>query len=234
MTKKTIWVVVLLIGGYVMCQAVADVAATKLVHIGSMVIPAGTFVFTITFTLRDLIHKRLGKQWARTVIIAAGIFNLFMAGYLALMTYLPAPPFFALGDSWNAIFSLVPAITLGSITAEVVSELLDTEVYHWWKTRIETRLHSPQWARVLVSNAIPLPVDSVVFAFTAFVFFPMLFGQEALPFSVAWSLVAGQIVWKAAVTVISMPLIYAVTIRAIRSGHMTAGRITAATIPAIL
>ena len=90
MNKKTIWTVVLLIGGYVVCQAIADVAATKLVQVGGMIIPAGTFVFTITFTLRDLIHKRLGKQWARTVIIAAGIFNLFMAGYLALMTFLPS------------------------------------------------------------------------------------------------------------------------------------------------
>ena len=40
---------------------------------------------------------------------------------------------------------------LASIVAEVVSELVDTEVYHWWVTKVTTR---HQWARVLVSNGI--------------------------------------------------------------------------------
>jgi len=208
MSTKTIWIVVLLIGSYIACQIIADVSATKMIVIGGIVLPAGSLIFTVTFTLRDLIHKRLGKQWARTCIIAAAGFNLLMAGYFMLGAAIPAPVWFELGDAWDAIFAIVPAITLGSIAAELVSELLDTEVYHLWRQHIEERWHTPQWMRVLVSNVISLPVDSFVFALLAFVILPPLFGAEALPLSIALGLVGGQIIWKAIITVVSMPAIY--------------------------
>lgn len=207
MTKKQIWTIVLLVGGYTICQAIADVGATKFVQLGGVTIPAGTFIFAITFTLRDLLHKRLGRSWARAAIVCSGLFNVVQATYLAAMGALPYPPFFALGEAWSSVFALVPAITAGSILAEVISELVDTEVYHLWWTKLP---NAPQWTRVLVSNVVSLPLDSFIFGTLAFVVLPPLFGGHAEPFGVAMSLVSGQILWKAAVTVLSMPAIYLV------------------------
>ena len=153
MDRRTIWIVASLAGGYIFCQLLADVAATKIVEIGGVVLPAGTFIFAITFTLRDMIHKRLGKEWARTCIWLAGILNLFMALYLWFVAMLPAPEFYTLAEAWSQIFTLVPAIVFASITAELVSELIDTEVYHWWW---KTREGYPQWTRVAVSQQFPL------------------------------------------------------------------------------
>jgi len=207
MSRKNIWTVILLVGGYVICQAIADIGATKMVQLGGLVIPAGTFIFTITFTLRDMLHKRLGKEWARAAIICAGLFNIVMAGYLALVARLPAPAFYGLSEAWSSIFALVPAIVIASITAEVVSELLDTEVYHVWKSKLPK---APQWSRVLVSNGISLPIDSLIFGVLAFVLLPPLFGGDAIPLAAVWGIVAGQIVWKGAVTLVSLPGIYLV------------------------
>lgn len=197
--------VIIIISLYVACQMIADIAATKIVQIGTLIMPAGTFVFALTFTLRDIIHKQLGKQWARSAIIAALVANVLMSGYLALATLLPSPDFFVLSDAWNAIFLLVPAITIASIVAEFVSEMLDTEVYHAVKTRLPK---APQWSRVLLSNGIALPIDSLIFALLAFVVLPPLFGAESLPIGVALSIVWGQTIFKLLVTIISMPLIY--------------------------
>ena len=207
LSKSTIWAIVTLIGSYILCQAVADVGATKLVDLRGVVMPAGTFIFAVTFTLRDLIHKRLGKEWARAAIVLAGFLNVFQAGYLLFVSRLPAPVFYANSTAWSSIFSIVPAITVGSIVAEVCSELLDTEVYHYWSHRFEK---FPQWTRVLVSNAVSLPVDSVIFALLAFVVLPPVFGAQATPLVSAWSIVSGQIIWKAIMTVLTMPLIYLV------------------------
>ena len=211
MKKSTIWIVVALTGLYFACQIIADVSATKLVEMWGIVLPAGSMIFAVTFTLRDMIHKRLGRSWARICIVLAAVFNLLMAGYFLLVAALPSPVWFqAEAEAWNAIFTFVPAIVLGSIIAELVSELLDTEVYHSWKKYAEDRWHTPQWMRVLVSNAVSLPVDSFIFALFAFVLLPPLFGAEALPLAAAWAIVGGQIVFKAAVTLVSMPLIYLV------------------------
>lgn len=207
MKKSTIWTIVALVGAYLVCQAVADVAATKMVTMWGIVLPAGSIIFAATFTIRDLIHKRLGKEWARAAIVCAGVFNVIQASYLWWMAQMAYPPFFKLGEAWTAIFAIVPAITIGSITAEIVSELVDTEVYHQWKEKFS---QLPQWSAVLASNFVSLPLDSFVFGTLAFVVLPGLFGGEPLPFMVAMNLVVGQIVWKALVTVVSLPSIYLV------------------------
>lgn len=206
MKQKQIRTIVILVGLYVICQAIADVGATKIVQVGSITMPAGTFIFALTFTVRDMIHKRLGKAWARTAIFAAGAFNVLQAVYLALMGLMPSPVFFGLGDAWNSIFALVPAITAGSIVAEVLSEWIDTEIYQVVKARTAW----PQWTRVLLSNAVSLPLDSFVFGMLAFVVLPPILGGHAMPFAAAMGVAFGQVVFKAVVTVVSLPGIYLV------------------------
>lgn len=207
MDKRTIWVITVLVGGYIFAQAIADIAATKLVQIGPFAVPAGTIIFTVTFTFRDMIHKRLGMEWARACIWMAAIFNLAMAFYLRAMAALPAPDYYPFTEAWSSIFSFVPAIVLASIAAELVSELIDTEVYQWWRN---TRRDAPQWTRVLVSNAVSLPIDSILFASLAFLLLPPLFGINALPLAALPPIIAGQILLKAIITFVSMPLIYLV------------------------
>lgn len=203
--RKQIWTIVFLVGAYIFCQAIADVAATKFVVLWGIVLPAGSIIFALTFTLRDLVHKRLGKEWARACIFWAGVNNVFMAGYLLWMARLPAPAFYTNAAAWSAIFNFVPSIVLGSIVAEVTSELVDTEVYHWTSKRFNGVW---QFMRVLISNAVSLPLDSFIFGTLAFVVLPHLFGAQAVPFVDAMALVVGQIMFKAVVTGISLPTIY--------------------------
>lgn len=208
MTKRQVWTIVTLIGAYVVCQIIADVAATKFVELRGVVMPAGSIVFALTFTLRDMIHKRLGKEWARAAIVTAAGLNLFLSGYMWLMVKLPAPVWFGLSDAWGNIFALVPAITLGSICAEMLSELTDTEVYHFWKSRF---VNLPQWTRVAASNLVSIPLDSLVFSLLAFAILPPLFGSDGMS---AWDAITrvtgGQVLYKSAVTLVSLPGIYLV------------------------
>lgn len=208
MNRNTIWAIVSIIGLYVACQLIADVSATKLVQVGGIVLPGGSIIFAVTFTLRDMIHKRLGKEWARAAIVMAAAFNVILAAYMALMARMNYPEFFALGDAWGSIFAIVPAITIGSIVAELVSETIDTEIYQLWKDKLKKL---PQWTRVLASNAVSIPVDSLVFSMLAFVLLPGLFGAESIGFMDAMKgIFSGQVVYKAIVTILSLPMIYLV------------------------
>lgn len=214
MRRKDIWMIVALVGGYILCQAVADIGATKLVTVAGVVIPAGTFMFAFTFTLRDLVHKRLGKEWARSAIFCAGVFNIFQAGYLALVAKLPTPEYYPMGEAWDQIFAIVPAITAASIIAEVITQLVDTEVFDWWRRRFG---NLPQWSAVLVSNMVGLPLDSAVFAVLAFVVLPPVLGGDTLSLATALGVSGGQVIWKVLVTLISMPGIYLVKEKPIES-----------------
>ena len=62
---------IVVISLYIAAQMLADIASLKIAFIGGFSIDAGTFIYPLTFTLRDLVHKRLGKSVARKVIVLA-------------------------------------------------------------------------------------------------------------------------------------------------------------------
>jgi uncharacterized integral membrane protein (TIGR00697 family) len=200
-------IAVIVVASYAAAQMLSDIASLKIAIIAGLAVDMGTFIYPITFTLRDVVHKVLGKKNAQVLIITAAVINVLMAIYLAWVARVPSDPSWGLGAEFSAILGPVWRIVSASIAAEVVSELIDTEVYHWFVTRITTRY---QWARVLVSNSVSIPIDSFVFAVLAFAPLP---GLEDHFLTVPWNVV-GQIflfnlMVKYAVTLVSMPLIYA-------------------------
>jgi uncharacterized integral membrane protein (TIGR00697 family) len=190
---------VIVVAAYIAAQMLADVASVKIGVIAGLAVDMGTFIYPITFTLRDLVHKVLGRGSARVLIVAAGVINLFMAAYLMWAASFPSDPSWGLGAEFAAVLAPVWRIALASIVAEVVSELLDTEVYHAFVTRV-TRRH--QWARVLVSNSISVPVDNLIFSVGAF--------AGVLPWEAVWGIFIVNLLVKYAVTLLSLPLIYLV------------------------
>ncbi|MFQ5616557.1 MAG: queuosine precursor transporter, partial [Anaerolineales bacterium] len=157
--------VVLVVAAYIAAQMLADIASLKIGVIGGLAVDMGTFVYPITFTLRDIAHKLLGKRNVRALIISAGVINLFMSVYLMWSASVPGDPEWGLGNEFQAILGPLWRIVIASILAEVISELVDTEVYHWFVTKITRRY---QWLRVLVSNSVSVPIDNVIFTIRAF------------------------------------------------------------------
>ena len=190
---------VVIISVYIAAQLLSDIGSLKIARIAGFSIDAGTFIYPLTFTIRDLVHKQLGKEVARTVIILAAGINLFMVAFFQFAAWLPQDPGWGLGNEFTSILGPVWRIVVASIAAEVISELIDTEVYHFWVTRITRR---NQWARVLISNAVSIPIDSLIFCWMAFGF--------TLPHSVVWSIFFANIIVKGMVTFISLPAIYLV------------------------
>ena len=184
---------------YIAAQMLSDIASLQIVQFIGLSIDAGTFIYPITFTLRDLAHKTLGLKGVRVLIISAAAINLFMAGFFWFVSILPPDELAGSSHAWGNVLSPVWRITIASIIAEIVSELTDTEVYRIWIEKVTTKY---QWTRVLSSNLISVPIDSFIFVFLAF--------YGTMPVSSVIQIVWGNIVIKYVVTIISMPWIYIV------------------------
>lgn len=99
----------------------------------------GTLFFGFIFTLRDYIHSVYGKLYAIGVIITAAVVNLVL--------------------SLLGAFDI--RILIASVIAFLTSELTDTEIYH--------RASKDKWyLRVLKSNIVSIPIDTVLFTTIAF------------------------------------------------------------------
>jgi queuosine precursor transporter len=190
-------IAMLSIVSYIAAQILSDVSSLKIASFMGLSIDAGTFIYPFTFTIRDLIHKIWGKAMARKIIITAAVINLFMALFFQFVIWLPSDPSWGLQDQFATILGPVWRIVIASILAEVISELVDTEAYQYFIDKISKKF---QWARVLFSNFIAIPLDSLIFSFVAF------YGQ--LPIEVVWSIVLANILVKGAFTLLSLPLIY--------------------------
>jgi uncharacterized integral membrane protein (TIGR00697 family) len=199
-------IAIVAVGAYVGAQVIADVTSLKIGTFTGRAVDMGTFIYPITFTLRDIVHKALGKRAARALIVTAAVVNVFMALYLQWAAKAPTDPSYALGPEFEAVLAPLWRITAASILAEVVSELADTEVYHWFVRRVTTR---HQWARVAVSNAVSVPLDNVIFAVGAFGALPGLQDHAlTLPWDVVWEIFLVNLTVKALVSACSLPLIY--------------------------
>lgn len=175
----------------------SDIASLKIGVVAGLAVDMGTFIYPITFTLRDVVHKVLGKRNAQVLIIAAGVINIFMALYLKFAAAVPSDPSWGMGAEFSAILAPVWRIVAASIVAEIVSELVDTEIYEWFVTKVTEQY---QWARVLTSNSVSVPVDNAIFAVGAF--------AGVLPWGVVWEIFLINLIVKYGMTLLSLPLIY--------------------------
>jgi uncharacterized integral membrane protein (TIGR00697 family) len=135
------------------------------------------------------------------VIVATAVFNMALALGIWATAHLPGdannpmPAQTEFGPTMQAAWRVVAA----SIIAQVIAELLDTEAYRAWVRRFAD---SAQWGRVLVSNAVSVPIDSVVFVLIAF--------GGLWPAGLIKSVIWTNIVWKGLFSVALIPLIYMV------------------------
>ncbi len=124
---------------YIAAVLVANATAVTFIPLPLFgLVSVGTLFFGVTFTQRDRVH-RAGKRQVYT-----------MLGVTAVLATLES---FLLDVPWRII--------VASSLAILLAEAADTEVYH--------RLRRHGWyARVAGSNAVSIPLDSIIFTVTAF------------------------------------------------------------------
>lgn len=197
--KRFMRTTIIIISAYIAAQMLSDIASLKIIVILGLSMDAGTLVYPFTFTLRDLVHKKVGISGARVVIVVAAVINLLMAGLFWLVSEIPGDPEVGVQAAFATVLAPVWRIVIASIIAEVVAEMIDTEVYRIWIERVTRRY---QWARVLSSNAVSIPIDSAIFCSIAF--------GGVLPTHVVVAIFFSNLIIKSIVTVVSIPGIYLV------------------------
>ena len=123
---------------YVVCTLLANYTFDSFLPLGYGLVNVGTLFFGLTFTQRDRVHQ-FGRNYAYLMIFAAAAANLVTA--------------LSLGTPLRYVVVGFAAILL--------SETADTEVYQ--------RFIQRRWlTRVATSNAVSIPIDTVVFTVFAF------------------------------------------------------------------
>ena len=178
---------------YVAVVCIAQVAANKIVvlPVWHLAAPGGTYAIGVALALIETVHRtaptrREGWLNAQLVIGLGFVASALLAGYLALVAHLtPAFP----GQHFDQVLGSTWRIVGASLAAFAISETTDNVLGAWARDRV------PDWARVIGTNLVSTPLDSLVFILVAF-------GAGKL------GLVKGQFVAKMEATVlVGLPLV---------------------------
>jgi uncharacterized PurR-regulated membrane protein YhhQ (DUF165 family) len=173
-----------LTGLYVAVVCSAQIGAQKIVVLPwtDLSVPGGAYVIGVALALIEVAHhtaptRRQGWVNAQVMVACGFVASGLLAAYIAIVdaseAAFPGQHFGELADTWR--------IVVGSLAAFAVSETIDNGLGAWLRGR------TPDAARVLATNAVSAPLDSLVFLAVAF---------GSLEF------IEGQIVAKLAATVV--------------------------------
>jgi len=153
-----------------------------------ILVSVGTLVFGITFTQRDRMHAR-GRPFVYKVIFFTAILNLVMLTSLRylwgawLLEACRAKGWEWFGEATAMLMDNGWRVFVASFMAIIIAESADTEIFHHYRDR--------SWmGRVTRSNAVSIPLDSVLFNLVAFA------GSAFFPALVLAKVILGEIIAK--------------------------------------
>lgn len=159
-------VYVVLAGIFITNAIVAELIGGKLIDVGPAVMSIGILPWPIVFVTTDLINEYFGEKGVRklSIITACLIAYTFILLFFAMQ--IPSSEVSTISTSqFNAVFGQSQLIIVGSITAFLVSQLIDVSVFHFFKRKTGER---KIWLRSTGSTVISQLFDSFIVLGIAF------------------------------------------------------------------
>jgi len=165
-SKKDI-VYVVLAGIFITNAIVAELIGGKLIHVGAAVMSIGILPWPIVFITTDLINEYFGEKGVKklSLITAALIAYCFVLLYIALKIPAVQGENLITDSQFTAVFGQSMWIIVGSITAFLVSQLIDVTIFHFVKNRTGNRMI---WLRSTGSTVVSQLFDSFIVLGIAF------------------------------------------------------------------
>jgi queuosine precursor transporter len=163
--KDTVYVI--LAGIFITNAVVAELIGGKLIHVGSAVMSIGILPWPIVFVTTDLINEYFGEKGVRklSLITASLIAYTFIILFLAMQIPAVKGSGLVSDSQFDGVFGQSRLIIVGSITAFLVSQLIDVSLFHFLKNKTGNKMI---WLRSTGSTVVSQLFDSFIVAGIAF------------------------------------------------------------------
>ena len=198
--KKDI-VYLILAGIFITNAVVAELIGGKLINVFGVPMSIGILPWPIVFVTTDLINDYFGEKGVRklSLITASLIAYTFVILFIAMRIPAMQGDKLVSNEQFNGVFGQSMWIIVGSITAFLVSQLIDVSIFHLVKNKTGGKMI---WLRSTGSTIISQLFDSFIVLGIAF----WMTGKMTTEVFIA-SAITGYLV-KISIAVILTPLIY--------------------------
>jgi queuosine precursor transporter len=180
---------------------------------------AGVLLWPVVFIMTDIINEYYGRRGVRFLsMLGAGLIAYSFFMFYGAIKLAPADWWTAsqqargLGDmntSFSVIFGQGLGIIIGSISAFLISQILDVFVFHQIKKRTG---EGYLWLRATGSTIFSQLIDSYVVVVIAFYIYPMLVPGNGSPWSVQQvvTVCTGGYLYKFLIALLMTPILYVI------------------------
>ena len=212
-TRHT-WLFIILAGFFITNAVTAELISSKLIDIplslgwgdwkiGPFVTIVGVLPWPVVFIVTDLINEFYGPQvikrlsWITAGLISYCFIIVFMAMVIPANTSIS--PNTATDAEFNKVFGQGIWVVAGSITAFLVSQIIDATLFAWLKSRTGNRMI---WLRSTGSTVLSQLFDSYIVLYIGFIL------PGTLPMSAFWEIAPTNYVLKLCIAIALTPAIY--------------------------
>lgn len=185
----------LYIGGIVSANALA----AKLFVVADVHVTAGALAIPLVYLTTDLLNELYGPHVTRKVVYMGLVANLVLLLMTLLCRWVPASPYGASQEQYEAMFAITWRVAIGSTLAYIASSLLDVWIFHRVRRWTGERMF---WLRKNGSTFVSQFVDTGIFILIAF--------AGSMPWSALWAMWLGQYLVKVSAAPLGTPLSYGV------------------------
>ena len=143
---------------------VSNIASTKIISVGPLVLDAGTILFPLAYIVGDIVTEVYGYRKMRRLIYSGVAMILLTTMVFWVVQWLPASSDWANQAAYDSILGVVWRIVAASTVALLVGELMNAYVMGWLKAARRGGL----WLRLVGSSAVGNALDTVLFSLIAF------------------------------------------------------------------
>lgn len=156
-----------ILGGLFITNALlGEIIGVKLISVGPYIMTMGVIPWPIVFIVTDLVNEYYGPEGVRklTFLTVGLILYAFVIIYLSLLV--PAASISPVQDDvYHLVFGQSLWIIVGSVTAFLVSQLIDATVFWFFKAKTGHRM---LWLRATGSTVVSQLIDTFIVMGIAF------------------------------------------------------------------
>lgn len=164
-SKKDL-IYIILAGFFITNAVVAELIGGKLIQLGPFTLSIGIIPWPVVFLSTDLINEHFGRNGVKRLTLLTAMLIAYAFVILFAGMNIPAAGFSPVNDeNFQIVFGQGMWIIIGSLTAFIVSQLIDVAVFWFFKKNTGDK-HI--WLRATGSTAISQFIDTFIVAGIAF------------------------------------------------------------------
>jgi len=136
-----------------------NTVGVKLFTLGGVTLPVSIIWYPLTFLITDIVSEVYGARRARFLVITGFTMSLVLLAFSLTGIRLPVATSYPLQEDYTNIFGPVWRLLFASMSAYLLAQLVDVQLFHFWK-RLTHGRHL--WLRNNASTMVSQLVDSVV------------------------------------------------------------------------